>query len=146
MNEFRKWCPSLRVVRLHSQDKNERERLRKHVLSDLESFDVIVTTYEYVIVPEMRTTLASRIYWRVVVLDEGHKVKNENAIISQAVRRIRSEIVLLLTGTPLQNNLSELWALLNYLYPKIFTLQGKEYVVFVIKFPQNIQRVSLTRV
>ena len=92
MNEFRKWCPSLRVVRLHSQDKNERERLRKHVLSDLESFDVIVTTYEYVIVPEMRTTLASRIYWRVVVLDEGHKVKNENAIISQAVRGVRAHV------------------------------------------------------
>ena len=98
MNEFRKWCPSLRVVRLHSQDKQERERLRKHVLSDLQSFDVIVTTYEYVVVPEMRATLASRIYWRVVILDEGHKVKNENAIISQAVRRIRSEIVILLTG------------------------------------------------
>jgi SNF2 family DNA or RNA helicase len=47
--------------------------------------------------------------WRLLVLDEGHKVKNFDALISQAVHKVRAVCKLLLTGTPLQNNLRELW-------------------------------------
>eukprot|EP00501_MAST-03F_sp_TOSAG23-6_P002359 GSMAST32.ASY1.ANO1.2465.1 assembled CDS len=119
MSEFRRWCPSLRVVRLHSQDKHERMRLR--TFSKLKfNYDVIVTTYDYVKVKEMRHTLSSRIAWRCLVLDEGHKLKNDEAEISLAMRRVNCQSILLLTGTPLQNNLHELWSLLNFLYPKIF--------------------------
>ena len=45
MSEFRRWCPSLRVVRLHSQDRAERERLRKEVLNDVRTYDVVLTTF-----------------------------------------------------------------------------------------------------
>jgi len=121
MGEFRRWCPELRVVRLHSQDKVERARLRKEVLADVSAFDVCVTTYEYIKVPEMQHALQSRITWRVLVLDEGHKLKNDLSGVSIAMRRVRAECVLLLTGTPLQNNMQELWALLNFLYRSVFT-------------------------
>ena len=120
LGEFRKWCPSLRVVRIHTTDREERERLRKEVLSDIRSYDVALTTYEYLLVPEMHHALYSRVVWRCVVLDEGHKVKNENSLVSQAVRKLKTECVVLLTGTPLQNNLVELWAVLNFLYPRVF--------------------------
>jgi SWI/SNF-related matrix-associated actin-dependent regulator of chromatin subfamily A member 5 len=99
LGEFRKWCPSLRVVRIHTTDRAERERLRKDVLSDIRSYDVALTTYEYLLVPEMRHALYSRVTWRCVVLDEGHKVKNENSLVSQAVRKLKTECVVLLTGT-----------------------------------------------
>ncbi len=46
--EFRKWCPSLRVVRLHTSDPQEKARLRKQVLADPSQFDVAVTTYEMI--------------------------------------------------------------------------------------------------
>ena len=60
-------------------------------------------------------------HWRLLVLDEGHVLKNAESEISQVVRKMHFVSVLLLTGTPLQNNLTELWALLNLLYPEVFT-------------------------
>jgi SWI/SNF-related matrix-associated actin-dependent regulator of chromatin subfamily A member 5 len=57
---------------------------------------------------------------RYIVIDEAHRIKNENSILSQMVRLFDSQNRLLLTGTPLQNNLHELWALLNFLLPDIF--------------------------
>lgn len=50
----------------------------------------------------------------------SRQIKNHEAIVSQVIRRLRSQGKLLLTGTPLQNNLRELWALLNYLLPDTF--------------------------
>ena len=59
-------------------------------------------------------------HFNLLILDEGHKIKDATNQISQAVRLIHCENKLILTGTPLQNNLIELWALLNFLYPDVF--------------------------
>lgn len=59
--------------------------------------------------------------WQFIVVDEAHRLKNENSQLSQVLRGFHSTNRLLLTGTPLQNNLHELWALLNFLLPEIFT-------------------------
>lgn len=55
-----------------------------------------------------------------MVIDEAHKIKNESSQISQKVRALSNECKLLLTGTPLQNNLHELWSLMNFLIPEVF--------------------------
>merc|ERR1712166_725964 len=68
----------------------------------------------------MKYGLSTQIYWRYVILDEGHKVKNETSNISIQMSKVRSQGRIILTGTPLQNNLHELWALLRYLEPDIF--------------------------
>jgi SWI/SNF-related matrix-associated actin-dependent regulator of chromatin subfamily A member 5 len=60
-----------------------------------------------------------------VVLDEGHIIKNSDTIIAQKVRLFHSQQKIILTGTPLQNNLVELWALLNYLAPETFVSSEK---------------------
>jgi SWI/SNF-related matrix-associated actin-dependent regulator of chromatin subfamily A member 5 len=60
------------------------------------------------------------VVWRYLILDEGHKVKNEETLISQTMRRIARQHVLMLTGTPVQNNLRELYALLNFMYADVF--------------------------
>jgi SWI/SNF-related matrix-associated actin-dependent regulator of chromatin subfamily A member 5 len=56
-----------------------------------------------------------------LIVDEAHKLKNEESQISQRLRQLDSRNRLLLTGTPLQNNLHELWSLLNFLLPEIFS-------------------------
>jgi hypothetical protein len=54
------------------------------------------------------------------VMDEAHRIKNDQSLLSTTVRMLNSQCRLLLTGTPLQNNLHELWALLNFLLPDEF--------------------------
>lgn len=67
-----------------------------------------------------KSTLA-KVNYQYVVIDEAQKIKNENSQLSSCVRDVQSTKRLLLTGTPLQNNLHELWALLNFLLPDIFS-------------------------
>ena len=55
-----------------------------------------------------------------IVVDEAHRLKNEHSTLSLELRQLQSKHRLLLTGTPLQNNLHELWALLNFLLPQMF--------------------------
>ena len=59
--------------------------------------------------------------WRYLIIDEAHRLKNEDSQFSQNIRILNTEHRLLLTGTPLQNNLHELWALLNFLLPDVFS-------------------------
>jgi SWI/SNF-related matrix-associated actin-dependent regulator of chromatin subfamily A member 5 len=59
--------------------------------------------------------------WEYIIIDEAHKIKNEDSQTSKRIRQFKSNYRLLLTGTPLQNNLHELWSLLNFLLPQIFS-------------------------
>ncbi|CAJ0964730.1 unnamed protein product [Ranitomeya imitator] len=58
--------------------------------------------------------------WKYMILDEGHRIKNMNCRLIRELKQFRSDNKLLLTGTPLQNNLAELWSLLNFLLPDVF--------------------------
>ena len=60
------------------------------------------------------------VHWRYLVLDEGHRIKNEKTALYDRLRLVKAQRKLLLTGTPLQNNLHELWALLHFLHPELF--------------------------
>ena len=77
-----------------------------------------MTTYETA--NSERATL-QKFAWKYLIIDEAHRIKNENAQFSKTVRMLHSKERLLITGTPLQNNLHELWALLNFLLPDIFS-------------------------
>jgi len=119
MTEIKRFCPELRAVKLHSSDVEERKRLITS-LSEGDDYDVVVTTYEMAKSPNVTGMLAYRTWWRYLVVDEGHILKNDMSQVSQALRKFHFAHALLLTGTPLQNNLHELWALLNFLYPELF--------------------------
>ena len=114
-NEFERWCPDLRVVKYHG-NKQQREAMRKDALV-AGKFDVCITNYESARSDEQTLT---QFVWRVLVMDEAHRIKNENSQQTQSCMRLRAQHVLLLTGTPLQNNLHELWVLLKFMFPQIF--------------------------
>ena len=81
-------------------------------------FQVCLTTYEYII---KERPLLAKIKWVHMIIDEGHRMKNVKSKLSQTLNDYySSRYRLILTGTPLQNNLPELWALLNFVLPKIF--------------------------
>lgn len=148
VTEAQKWVPELKVLRIHGT-KNERDRLKRVALGmeDMQgneteqlkdrkasrkaglkvsayedsesSYKIIVTTYDTFHADS--DWFKRSFLWRYVVLDEGHKIKSSTTNISTSLRNISSEYRLILTGTPLQNNLLEMWALLAWLYPDVFT-------------------------
>eukprot|EP00536_Pseudo-nitzschia_multiseries_P015086 jgi/Psemu1/216821/e_gw1.818.6.1 len=120
-NEMSKWAPSLRFLRLHASNQEEQIRQKRQLVENVAEYDVLLTTYDMVKVPTL-LTFFQRTFFHYLVLDEGHKIKGHDTIIARTVRKLHAGNRLLLTGTPLQNNLFELWSLLNFLYPEVFTV------------------------
>lgn len=119
-NEFKRWCPSLRVLRFHGGKDERQELIQAHLkpaAQGIRDWDVTITTYEIV---NLEKGPLSKIAWRYLIIDEAHRLKNEESQFAQTVRALSTQHRLLLTGTPLQNNLHELWALLNFLLPDVF--------------------------
>lgn len=114
--EFHKWCPVARVVGYKGTPPQRREIFKDQVQSG--HFNVLLTTYEYIIRDKK---YLRKISWQYAIVDEGHRMKNSASkfavtLASQYITKHR----VLLTGTPLMNDLSELWSLLNFLLPSIF--------------------------
>lgn len=118
INEFKKFCPVIKVRRIHSTDAGEQQKLIK-IMRDEKQTEVVITTYD-TIKSGMRTAFRD-INWRTVILDEGHRIKNEDSDTSQTCGALRARFKLILTGTPVQNNLHEAWVMLQYLAPQVFT-------------------------
>ncbi|XP_019450883.1 PREDICTED: ISWI chromatin-remodeling complex ATPase CHR11-like isoform X2 [Lupinus angustifolius] len=116
MNEIRRFCPVLRAVKFLG-NPDERRHIRENLLV-AGKFDVCVTSFEMVI---KEKSALRRFSWRYIVIDEAHRIKNENSLLSKTMRLYNTNYRLLITGTPLQNNLHELWALLNFLLPEVFS-------------------------
>lgn len=93
------------------------------------NWDVCITSYEMII---REKSVFKKFNWRYMVIDEAHRIKNEKSKLSELLREFKSMNRLLLTGTPLQNNLHELWALLNFLLPDVFNSSDVSINVFFI--------------
>jgi len=115
MNEIRRWCPHLRPFKFHG-GKEERNAMRENDMVP-GKWDVCVTSFEMII---KEKTVMKRFHWRYIIIDEAHRIKNEKSRLSVVLRTLKCNNRLLITGTPLQNNLHELWALLNFLVPELF--------------------------
>ncbi|XP_076670162.1 lymphoid-specific helicase [Andrena cerasifolii] len=122
MMEFEKFAPQLPVVLLYG---NRDERLiaqgeirKKHKMpQNYSTQPIVLTSFE---VPLFEKSFIKSQNWRYIIIDEGHRIKNYECILIQVLKACKSMNRLLLTGTPLQNNLAELWSLLNFLLPEIF--------------------------
>lgn len=113
--EFEHWVPDFNVCLL-TGSKDERAEIIQGRLME-QDFEVCITSYEVCLIEKAHLKKFSFEY---IVIDEAHRIKNVDSILSQIVRSFMSRGRLLITGTPLQNNLKELFALLNFICPEIF--------------------------
>merc|ERR1719268_103436 len=115
MLEFEKWAPSVTTLSYKGSPA-----ARRAVQGQIRAgrFNVLVTTYEYII---REKAILSKLRWKYMIIDEGHRMKNHNNKLTVTINTFYSTSHrLLLTGTPLQNKLPELGSLLNFLLPSIF--------------------------
>jgi len=113
--EFEKWAPSVSRV-VYKGPPNARKQQQEKIRQG--KFQVLLTTYEYII--KDRPVL-SKIKWFHMIIDEGHRMKNTQSKLTATIQTYyHTRYRLILTGTPLQNNLGELWAMLNFVLPNIF--------------------------
>ncbi|GFY70093.1 DNA excision repair protein ERCC-6-like [Trichonephila inaurata madagascariensis] len=112
--EFKRWCPGISVTQFHGGSKKERER---NLLKVQRRGHVLLTSYGMVLnALGMLAEFDNRPFvWDYVILDEGHKIKNPTKT-TKAVHALPSRNRLVLTGTPVQNNLLELWALYDFVH------------------------------
>ncbi|KAJ2605079.1 DNA-dependent ATPase fun30 [Coemansia sp. RSA 1722] len=118
MNECAKFAPSLRVVSYYG---SQAERLALQARYEDEStYDVMVTTYNVATGNKLDRLFLKKRRFHSLILDEGHMVKNCMSSRYKWLMQIRTPFRLLLTGTPLQNNLQELVSLLTFILPQVF--------------------------
>lgn len=120
VNEISRFVPSVSAIIYHGSKKERDEIRRKHMPRAIgPKFPIVVTSYE-VALSDARKYL--RHYnWKYLVVDEGHRLKNPKCKLLKELKYIPIGNKLLLTGTPLQNNLAELWSLLHFILPDIFS-------------------------
>jgi len=117
VRELERWAPTLQKVVYRGDPATRRRKVATEMAAG--SFQVLLTTYEFVVRDK---NVLGRIHWRYIIIDEGHRMKNAECKLAMTLGvKYTSRQRLLLTGTPLQNNLTELWALLNFLLPTIFS-------------------------
>ncbi|GLT95591.1 hypothetical protein SLE2022_132650 [Rubroshorea leprosula] len=113
--EFLRWCPAFKILTYFGSAK-ERKFKRQGWLKP-NSFHICITTYRLVI---QDSKVFKRKKWKYLILDEAHLIKNWKSQRWQTLLNFNSKRRILLTGTPLQNDLMELWSLMHFLMPHIF--------------------------
>lgn len=122
-NELEKFAKTLKVGLLHAA-KSEREK----ILDNIDNYDVLLTTY---------TTYKNdidkykNINFDYCIIDEAQNIKNPDAIITKAIKNVNAKVKFALTGTPIENNLMELWSIFDFIMPGYLYNKSKFKSIFV---------------
>uniref|UniRef100_A0A1B0FRK9 Chromodomain-helicase-DNA-binding protein 1 n=1 Tax=Glossina morsitans morsitans TaxID=37546 RepID=A0A1B0FRK9_GLOMM len=118
--EFDLWAPEMNVV-TYLGDVKSREMIRQYEWtfdgSKRLKFNCILTTYEIVLKDKI---FLGALQWAALLVDEAHRLKNDDSLLYKSLKEFDTNHRLLITGTPLQNSLKELWALLHFIMPEKF--------------------------
>ncbi|PHZ12877.1 putative DNA repair and recombination protein RAD54B [Rhizopus microsporus ATCC 52813] len=134
--EFKKFCPSLNVRMYHG---TQPERMDQRYELEEDEYEVILTTYNTATGSVEDRSFLRNIKFKSVILDEGHMIKNCTSARYKYLMKIKSQFKLLLTGTPLQNNLQELVSLLTFIMPNTFKNYEEEIrSIFKIKTNESL--------
>lgn len=118
-NEFKTWAPSIGTI-LYDGRPDERKSLRETHFGG--QFNVLLTHYDLILKDKK---FLKKVHWHYLIVDEGHRLKNHECALARTL--VSGYLIrrrLLLTGTPIQNSLQELWSLLNFILPNIFNSSG----------------------
>lgn len=113
--EFKKWCPGFKIMTYYGSQKER--KLKRIGWTKPNAFHVCITSYKLVIQDHQSFR---RKKWKYLILDEAQNIKNFKSQRWQLLLNFSTEQRLLLTGTPLQNNMMELWSLMHFLMPNFF--------------------------
>ena len=120
--ESAKWLPDMNTV-VYIGDSKSRELIREHEFwyrsngKLMTKFNTLITSYEIILKDKQHL---GSIKWNFLAVDEAHRLKNADSALHEVLNDFTTSSRLLITGTPLQNSLKELWALLNFLEPRYF--------------------------
>ncbi|XP_051540952.1 chromodomain-helicase-DNA-binding protein 1-like isoform X1 [Myxocyprinus asiaticus] len=118
--EIQLWAPLMNVV-VYLGDINSRNMIRTHEWMHLQTkrlkFNILLTTYEILLKDK---SFLGNVSWAIIGVDEAHRLKNDDSLLYKTMIEFKSNHRLLITGTPLQNSLKELWSLLHFIMPEKF--------------------------
>uniref|UniRef100_A0AAR2IYI5 DNA helicase n=1 Tax=Pygocentrus nattereri TaxID=42514 RepID=A0AAR2IYI5_PYGNA len=118
--EINLWAPQMNVV-VYLGDINSRTMIRTHEWMHPQNkrlkFNILLTTYEILLKDK---SFLGNVSWAFIGVDEAHRLKNDDSLLYKTMIDFRSNHRLLITGTPLQNSLKELWSLLHFIMPEKF--------------------------
>jgi non-specific serine/threonine protein kinase len=129
ISEIAKFAPSLRSYVIHP---SENKRLDELDSSDMEQNDLFITTYGMLLKYEwlMDTT------WDTLILDEAQAIKNPGSKQTKLVKQLKASYKIAMTGTPIENRLSDLWSLFDFLNKGLLG-SAKEFTIFTKKLKEN---------
>ncbi|MDR2680521.1 MAG: DEAD/DEAH box helicase [Tannerella sp.] len=130
ISEVSRFAPSLNVKALHNAD-------RAALLSSLEAGDLLITSYG-LLLSEKDAIVAQ--HWATVILDEAHAIKNYNTKTSKAAMSLQADFRIVLTGTPLQNHLGEMWNLFQFINPGLLGSLSAFTDTFVRSDDENVRK------
>ncbi|XP_070124512.1 chromodomain-helicase-DNA-binding protein 1-like isoform X3 [Equus przewalskii] len=132
--EMERFAPGLSCV-TYAGDKEERAHLQQDLKQEA-CFHVLLTTYEICL---KDASFLKSFPWSVLVVDEAHRLKNQGSLLHKTLSEFSVVFSLLLTGTPIQNSLQELYSLLSFVEPDLFS---KEQVEDFVQRYQDIEKES----
>ncbi|XP_039754264.1 DNA excision repair protein ERCC-6-like [Pararge aegeria] len=115
VSHFHFWCPQLRVAVLHHSGSHAGNHSK--LIKDLHfSHGILLITYAG-IVKYINDLLSKK--WQYIILDEGHKIRNPDTQVSKLVKKFETPHRIIITGSPMQNSLQELWSLFDFMRPRL---------------------------
>ncbi|MDR1773537.1 MAG: SNF2 helicase associated domain-containing protein, partial [Clostridioides sp.] len=128
-NEFEKFSPDLKIMIIHGT-----KREREHAFKEIPNYDVVLTTYGTF---KNDVDMYEEMFFDYCIIDEAQNIKNPTAKITKAVKSINSKSRFALTGTPIENNLIELWSIFDFIMPD-YLYSNKKFQNTYIKKETNL--------
>ncbi|XP_070395047.1 SWI/SNF-related matrix-associated actin-dependent regulator of chromatin subfamily A containing DEAD/H box 1B isoform X3 [Dermacentor albipictus] len=142
MREFTLWCPSLDILVYHGSQKDRRELKYKILGGEVGNFNVLITTYNMISGNGEDRSLFKKVPFHYVIFDEAHMLKNMASQRYANLMKISAKRKILLTGTPLQNNLVELMSLLTFVMPNMFCKKADQIKLMFSAASKNEEEQS----
>jgi non-specific serine/threonine protein kinase len=132
--EIARFAPSLKTVVVHPSAEPA-EKLKADNAANLADVDLVITSYGFL----ARSPWLGTTPWRLVVLDEAQAIKNPAAKQTKTVKQLRADTRIALTGTPIENRLSDLWSIFDFINPGLLgsSTQFSSFVKHLADRPHN---------